>query len=640
MEYARLVETYEILQKTASRLKKIEAIATLLEESPAEILPTVTLLVQGMLFPSWSDKEVGIANQLMIKAISQTAGFPESEIVKRFNKTGDLGLVIEELTAKKKQRTLSSRKLTVEKVFENLQSIASITGNGTVDRKLALVCELLACASPKEAKYIARTTLGTLRIGVAEGVVRDAIAKAFFADIIWGEHNERIVQAVEERGKKFVVEKGFLEKMEHPPEQAKEKTIEEIEHLDLWKKKGRVDYVLFSDEKRGAALKDELLNAVEMAWFVRPHYGEIAKIASEEGLEGLRRVELEVGRPYHILLAEKSPSLTEALGSYEHFALEWKYDGARISIHKKGSQIWLFTRRLENVTKQFPEVARWARSSILAHEAIIEGEMIGILKGKPMPFQFLSQRIKRKYDIEKTAQEIPVQVNLFDMVYENGKSLFRLPLRERWTRLLKGIKPISGVFQFVKHIETMDTKKAEDFYTEALAAGQEGLMVKNLDAFYQPGRRVGYWLKVKPTMENLDLVIIGATWGTGKRVGWLGSLVLGCRDKERGNFLECGMIGTGIKEKGEGITFPELTKILKSFIESEKGNQVTIKPKIVVEVAYEEIQKSPTYSSGYALRFPRVVRIRDDKSPAQADDLERLQTLFSLQSKRGSVTSA
>ena len=303
-------------------------------------------------------------------------------------------------------------------------------------------------------------------------------------------------------------------------------------------------------------------------------------------------------------------------------------------IHKKGDKIWLYTRRLENITRQFPEVVELARRGIKAGECILEGEMIGFDRGtgKPMPFQFLSQRIKRKYEIEKMVKEIPVQVNLFEITYLNGETLFRKPLSERRKLLEGAVSPVRGKFQLAKQLVTRDPEKAERFYKEALAAGQEGVIVKNLDAEYQPGRRVGYWLKVKPVLENLDLVITGATWGTGKRAGWLGSYILGCRDPEKGGYLECGMIGTGIKEKAEeGVTFKELTRLLKPHITSEKGNRVEIKPSVVVEVAYEEIQRSPNYSSGWALRFPRVVRLRPDKSPEGADDLKRIEKVFRIQ---------
>ncbi len=338
----------------------------------------------------------------------------------------------------------------------------------------------------------------------------------------------------------------------------------------------------------------------------------------------------------YVLLAEKAKSLKEAIEKFERPSLEFKYDGARVCIHKKDEKFWFYTRRLENITRQFPDLLELARKGIRARECIIEGEMLGVDKKtrNPLPFQMLSQRIKRKYDIEKTKKEIPVQVNLYDVVYRNGRQLFSEPLENRRKMLESMVKPISGKFQLAEKLVTKDLKRAEKFYNRALRAKQEGVIVKNLDAKYQPGRRVGYWLKVKPVMETLDLVITGAEWGTGKRAKWMGSFVLSCRRGDE--FLECGMMGTGIKEKGEGVTFDDLTKQLKPFIEKEKGKSVRIAPKVVVEVAYEEIQKSPNYSSGYALRFPRLIKIRTDKSPKDADDTGRIEKLYHQQRGRKS----
>jgi DNA ligase-1 len=224
---------------------------------------------------------------------------------------------------------------------------------------------------------------------------------------------------------------------------------------------------------------------------------------------------------------------------------------------------------------------------------------------------------------------------LFDIVYLNGKALFDLTLVERRKLLESVVKEIPGKLQLAKQLITKDLKEADRFYKEALEAGQEGLIVKDLDAKYQPGRRVaGGWLKVKPVLESLDLVITGGLWGTGKRAGWLGSYILACREPDTGKFLECGMMGTGIKEKStteSDVTFKDLTKILKPYIEFEKGNEVKIKPKIVIEIAYEEIQKSPTYSSGYALRFPRLLRLRIDKGPEETDTIQRLEYIYKLQ---------
>ncbi len=571
MRYSEFADACEELGKVSSKLKKTELIAKLLKKSGEDLYMVATLL-QGRVFPSFDEREIGIAAQSMEKIVAQATGFSHEEIRRRFSKIGDFGLVAEELVGKKKQRTLLSAPLTVRKVFENLQKTADMEGKGSQERKFKLVAELVAAAKPLEAKYIVRATIGDLRIGVAEGMLRDAIAKAFLN--------------------------------------------------------------VSEEEKKNS------ISAVEWAWFLRPDYGEVAEIAKDKGIRGLKNVKVEVGKPYHVLLAEKSPGLKDALESFENPALEYKYDGARLVIEKKGSKIWLFTRRLENITKQFPELHEMVSKAVTANECIIEGEMLGFNKhtGKPMPFQFLSQRIKRKYDINRMAKEIPIQVNLFDIVYLNGKELFDEPLHERWRKLKGIIKPVKGKFQLAEHIETKDLKEADKFYKEALAASQEGLIVKNLDATYQPGRRVaGGWLKVKPVMETLDLAIIGATWGTGKRAGWFGSLVLGCRDAETGKFLNCGMIGTGIKEKKEketDITFEELTKILKPNIIEQHGSEVRLKPDVVVEVAYEEIQKSPDYESGMALRFPRVLKFRPDRSVDECDTLDRIKRLYEMQKGR------
>lgn len=559
MLYSVLAETYEKLEKTSGKLEKARIIAELLKETSAEELENIVLLLNGSVFPAWSEHEIGVANQLMIRAISKASGVSEEAVLKKFRQTGDLGLSVEEIISEKKQRTFASKALTVEKVFSNIQKIALVSGKGSQEHKLNLIAELLANAKPNEAKYAARAILGELRIGVAEGLIRDAIAQAFSVDA----------------------------------------------------------------------------DIVENAWFLNPDYGEIATIAKTKGENGLKKVKIVIGMPMMVQLAEKSPSLKEALESFENPSLEYKYDGMRTIIQKKGKKIWIFTRNLENVTKQFPDLVELCKKGILVNECVIEGETLGMSGGKPLPFQSLSQRIQRKYGIAEMVKKIPIQINLFDATYLDGGMLLGKPLKERRKILEKIVKTIPGRFQLSEQLVTKDFAEAERFYKKSLAEGNEGIIVKNLDALYQAGRRVaGGWLKVKPTMENLDLVIIGADYGTGKRTGWFGSFVLGCRDAETGKFLECGMLGTGVKEKKTeetDVTLKELTKMLKPLIEREEGNRVRFKPRIVIEVAYEEIQKSPSYSSGYALRFPRFVRLRSDKNAEQADTIERIRFLYGMQ---------
>ena len=557
MDYGKLADIYERLEKTSAKLGKRDILAELIKNATESELDKITLLITGHVFPYHAREELGIASKMMIRAISKATGFPEKKVVDEFRERGDLGIVAEKLVESKQQSTLMKKKLTVESVFNNLKKLPQVSGTGSQDRKLNILAELISSAKPKEARYIVRTALGTMRIGVAQGILRDAIAVAFDVDA----------------------------------------------------------------------------KAVERAWNMLPDYGEVVKIAKTKGNDGLINVKVRLGTSVQVLLSEKAPDLETALQKFERAAIEIKYDGARVQIHKDGNKITLFTRRLENVTSQFPDLVGMAKSSIMSDQCILDGEILGIDKktGKSLPFQHLSQRIQRKYDIEKMVDEIPIQVNLFDIIYCDGKMLFETPFIERRKILEKVVKPMPDKFRLAEHIVTDDLKRAEKFYNEALAAGQEGVMVKNLDSEYQPGRRVGYWLKVKPIMETLDLVIIGAEWGTGKRAKWLSSYVLACHNPKTGEYLTCGMMGTGLTDE----QFKKMTEKLKPLIIEESGRRVRIKPKIVIEVGYEEIQRSPKYKSGYALRFPRMLRDRSaDKSAKDANTLEKIKSLYNLQRGR------
>ena len=316
-------------------------------------------------------------------------------------------------------------------------------------------------------------------------------------------------------------------------------------------------------------------------------------------------------------------------------AFEYKYDGFRLQIHKNNNKIKLFTRRLEDVTPQFPDVVEVINDHIKANNFILDSEIIGIdpKTKKWLPFQSISQRIKRKYDIETIKKTVPVIVNLFDAIMLNDKNLLKIAFKDRRKALEKVTKQSKNKIELAAQLVTDGRKEAEDFYAEALKKGNEGVMVKNLEAPYKPGSRVGYGVKVKPVMETLDLVIVGAEWGEGKRSSWLSSFTIACQDN--GEFLEIGKVGTGIKEKSEeGTSFEELTKLLKPLIINEKGKSIFVKPKIIIEINYEKIQKSPTYSSGYALRFPRLVKLRIDKGLHDVSDIEFIEQLYFSQRNR------
>ena len=364
----------------------------------------------------------------------------------------------------------------------------------------------------------------------------------------------------------------------------------------------------------------------------------VFEACKKEKPKELEKISIEVGKPIKAMLAQKVNTIEEgfkALGKI--CAIEYKYDGFRLIIHKQNKKIILFTRRLKNVTKQFPEVAQYIEKYVDGDNFILDTEAVGYnpKTKKYSPFQAISQRIRRKYDIEKLQKELPVEINVFDVLYYSGKSFLDEPFKKRTELIKKIIKNQPYKIVYAKQIITSDVKKAKDFYKKALKDNQEGVMMKNLDAKYQPGSRVGHMLKVKPSEKELDLVITGAEYGKGKRSGWFSSFILSCKGKEKGEFLEIGKVGTGIREKEEsgGVTFSELTEKIKPLILKEEKNKVEIKPKIVVAVTYQEIQHSPNYNSKWALRFPRITALRDDKHISEIADLKEVEKDFKNQKR-------
>ncbi len=584
MQYSKLVEVYEDLEKNPKRLKKTHIISELLKRTYIEDLPIIMLLLEGRLFPNWDSRELGVASRLILKAISTASGIEASKVEEEWKKTGDLGLVAENLIKGKKQATLHSHELSVKKVFGNLRKLAELEGVGTVERKIQLIAELLTSAKPMEAKYIVRTILQVLRVGVGEGSVRDAVVWAFFSDEIKLRYNE-------------------------------EENNVEIEDREEYNK-----YV----------------GAVQKAFDVTNDFGPVAERAKTRGLKGLKSMKIAVGVPIKVMLALK---VDDAEKGFERVGkpaeLEYKYDGFRIIAHKKGEEVKLFTRRLEDVSRQFPEVVKFIKSHVKGREFIIDSEAVGYSNktGQYLPFQSISQRIKRKYDIDRMAKEFPVELNVFDVIYYNGESYLDEPFEKRRKLLEKIVRHEKKKIVLAKKLVTSSVKEVEKFYEKAIEFGNEGLMFKALDAPYKPGARVGFMVKFKKERETFDLVVVGAEWGEGKRAKWLSSYTVACYDD--GKFLEVGKVSTGLKEKDEGgLSFNKMTKMLKPLIISEKGKEVVVKPSIIIEVGYEEIQKSPTYASGYALRFPRVIRLRtEDKKARDATTLKMVKDFYKKQKK-------
>ncbi|MGC9133104.1 MAG: ATP-dependent DNA ligase [Nanopusillaceae archaeon] len=562
MEFEKLAQTFKRLESVSEKTTKTDILARFIKEIDKESLKETFMLIQGMIFYPWEDKELGIGEKLTIRALAIATGYDKNYIENLFVKTGDLGIIAEKLVSERKQKTIFVKKLTIKDVYNTFRLIGELEGEGAQDKKIKYLANLFVSSSSVEARYIARLALEDLKIGVGEGIIIEAIATAF-----------------------------------------------------------------------GLPAEN-----VEMAYSLLNDFGELVKQILEKGKDIIFKLEPILGNPIRVMLAIKAESAKEALDVVGRPAeVEYKYDGFRVQIHKKGDEIMLWTRRLENVTKQFPDVIKYVKECLpMDKDFLVEGEIVGYDKEnkKYLPFQRISQRIKRKYDIEKMVEEIPVEVRLFDIIYYDGKSLLNSPFKERRKILESIVKQALGKISLAENIVTSSDEEAQKFFEEAIKNGLEGVMFKKIDAPYHPGRRVGYMVKLKPVKESLDVVIVGAEWGEGKRSGWLTSFVIAIRDEETGRFLEVGEVGSGFKEKKEtpdDVTFEDMTEMLKPLIESQEGKFVKIKPKIVIEVLYDEIQKSPKYSSGYALRFPRFVRLRPDKSPEEADTLTRLENLYENQ---------
>lgn len=546
MKYLELCEVYEKLEGTSKGLEKTKIIANFLKSIKNN--PDYIYLLQGKVFPDYDSRELGMSSQLVIRAISKAVGYKDSDIISEFKKRGDLGFVADYfISDKKRQTSLFSDNLIVKKVFDNLKKISSFEGKGTVDSKINLVVELLHSAKPKEARYIIRTVLGDLRVGVGSSILRDSIVEFCFKP------------------------KNLLE-------------------------------------------KKEFVSLVQEAYDRATDFSLVFKMACNKSLE---KIILSPGKPVKVMLYPKAKDAEDAFRIVgKPAAFEYKYDGFRVIINKDDSgKIMIFTRSLEEVTSQFPDLVEFVSQNVSGKNFIIDGEVIGYDEKtkKYKEFQTISQRIKRKYDINRIVKEIPVELKVFDILFYNGKDFVKHHYIERRKLLEKIVSEKKYKITLAKQIITDNEKKALEFFDSAISDGQEGLMVKGLDKKYKPGARIGYGVKWKPKDNDFDLIITGAEWGTGKRAGWLTSFDVSCKNNEK--LLEIGKVSTGLKEKEqEGLSFVEMTNILKDLIVEEHGRRVRLKPKIVVTVQYQNIQKSPAYSSGYALRFPRITGLRPDRS--------------------------
>jgi DNA ligase-1 len=357
--------------------------------------------------------------------------------------------------------------------------------------------------------------------------------------------------------------------------------------------------------------------AVERALQVSNDCGFVARKTRDTGIEGIEDVRLRVGRPVQAMLAQTGTA-TDAVEAWGEAAVETKFDGVRVQVHYDGETVQLFSRNLENVTDSLPEVAD-SVADALTVPAILDGEVVAVGDdGTPLPFQEVLRRFRRKHDVAAAREDVAVELYAFDCLHADGDDLLDVRLERRHERL-REIFAAAAVDLTVSD----DPDEIEELETEALAAGHEGIMLKNPESTYTPGRRGRHWLKRKPDVETLDLVVTGAEWGEGRRANLFGTFLISARTDD--GYEPIGKVATGITDE----KLETLHTRLEPYVRSETGTEIDVEPAVVFEVGYEEIQRSPTYGSGYALRFPRFVGVREDKSPEDADSIERIERLYS-----------
>ncbi len=584
------------LEGTASRNDMILLLSDLFKEVTAKDFDKVMYLLQGRVAPLYVNLEFGMADRMVIKALVTAFGIDEKEITKEFKRIGDIGELAEQLNLKQKTKNLV---LTISEVFGELEKIANTTGEGSVEKKTDTLAKLLKDADSLSCRYIARIPVAKLRLGFSDMTVLDSLS---------------------------------------------------------WMLKG----------------DKSLRPIIERAYNIRPDLGYIGKLIKEKGVEGLNSTKPDVGTPILMARAERLSSGQEIIAKIGECAVEPKFDGFRIQAHYKKlktengklkTEVNLFTRGLEEVTFMYPDIEAGILDQIKADEAIFEGEAIAYnpATNEYLPFQLTSQR-KRKYDIEEMAKKIPLKYMVFDLLYIDGENMIPYTYEERRAKFGKLMK--DGAVLYPAEEKKFDQgKDIENYFDKCIADGLEGILAKKLDGGYQAGARGWNWIKLKRSYQSklndtIDCVVMGYYYGRGKRTGFgIGAFLIGVYDESSDKFLTIAKVGTGLTDE----EWKELAKRgdkLKSkarpaLYEVDKWLEpdVWIDPSIVVEIRADELTRSPIHTAGrimkasksgsafdvdvagYALRFPRLERFRDDKKPTDATTLKEVEEIFKLQKK-------
>ncbi len=575
LPFRELVEALEKLDATTSGNEMVAILADLFRRTPPDVIPVVSYFVQGNLAAEYEDVNLQIGERLMAEAIARASGRSREEVQRRYDEKGDYGLVAEAVL-EGQAGSGSGDALTVRSVHEKLLEIARQAGTGSQEAKLNLLADLLQKATPREARYIVRIALGTLRLGAGTMTLLNALA------------------------------------------------------------------VAFTGEKKNKA-------QLEKAYNLCGDVGLVAQKVAEKGLEGLQEIKIQVGHPIKMMAAQRVQTLHEIFEKMPHgFAVEWKYDGERVQCHKRGEDVLIFSRNLENITHQYPDVVEAIRQDVAAEEAIVEGEVVALVPGTDdqfQPFQILMSR-RRKYDIERYVQEIPVKLFLFDVLYVDGESAMEKPYPERRALLERIVTP-SGRVDLTARLESSDPEEIEGFFDEAVERGLEGILAKSCapDSIYRAGAREWSWIKWKrdyseELADTFDVVAVGGFAGRGKRSGTWGALLCAVYNPDKDRFETLCKVSTGFSDE-ELARLPERFKPYET--EHRPARVISkleptrwFEPVAVLEISGAELTRSPIHTCGsegedepgIALRFPRFLRFRDDKSAEEATTVAEVKQLF------------
>ena len=580
MKFSVLSDSLEKMEKTSKRLELTGILVELLKKTPNEIIAKVIYLIQGKLKPNFEGVELGIAEKLVIRAISKSAGVTIKKIEDDYNDGGDLGITVSNILKQKTQTTFSAETITLERVYETLLKISTLQGKGSQDMKIKYISSLLNDATPEESKFILKILLGTMRLGVAENTVMDALA------------------------------------------------------------------IAFTNSKENREL-------VENAYNVSSDLGKVSEVLAQDGFDGLLKFNVSLFSPIRPMLADRVKSEEEAVKRIENeFAAEYKLDGERVQIHIQDDKVILFSRSLENITNYYPDIVEKISDTINADDGIFEAEIVAINAntGNFLPFQELMHR-RRKHKLDQAITNYPITVNFFDILYHNGKELLNHSYNER----RKNLEDVIKENEFAKLIPMSivnNTTDISDVLENSINSGCEGLMLKVLNANYRAGSRGSNWLKLKREYQNelgdsLDLVVVGAFFGRGRRTGKYGTLLLSTYDSENDSFPTICKVGTGFTDENLDQLFQILSNkvILKKNprVESSIESDIWFEPELVLEVVASEITLSPIHKTGlnlirkdtgFALRFPKFTgKIRSEKNIEDASTDEEVIALYKSQKK-------